>query len=123
MLGAMDAGAVIANRFEVLELAGRGGMGAVYKACDREGGGPVAVKVMRSDGAESVERFAREVQLLAQLRHPGIVRYLANGVLADGQPYLVMEWIEGETLATRLDRGPFSLGESVSVVRRIAEPL
>ena len=69
------------------------------------------------------ERFAREAQVLAELNHPAIVRYVAHGETAQGQPYLVMEWLEGEDLSQRLTRLRLSVRESLDVARRVAEAL
>ena len=101
----MKAGEVVGGRFVVLEQAELGGMGAVHRARDRETGAVLALKTLRLDavlvdGGEA--RFAHEVQALAELAHPGVVRYVAHGFGREGQPFLVMEWIEGQTLAARL---------------------
>ena len=89
----MDPGAVVADRFEIERLAGTGGMGEVYAARDRLTGEPVAVKVLV--GQRSPDRFVREANVLAELAHPGIVRYVAHGLATCGQHYLGMEWLEG----------------------------
>jgi serine/threonine protein kinase/tetratricopeptide (TPR) repeat protein len=93
----MRAGDLIDGRFEIGELVATGGMGRVYRALDRLDGRSVAVKVIRLSGDVAVERFGREVALMAELRHPGIVRYVAHGTLESG-PYLAMEWLEGKDL-------------------------
>src|SRR5688572_31087954 len=83
-------------------------MGVVYRATDRRGGAPIALKLLRAAdaGPESRERFAREAAALAALDHPGFVRYVDHGLTDDGGGYLAMEWLSGESLAARLDRGP-----------------
>src|SRR5258708_35687219 len=91
---------VVADRFVVERLAGRGGMGLVYRAVDRVSGEPVAIKVIADDEGDA-PRFAREAQLLAELDHPAIVRYVAHGATAEGKPYLVMEWLRGDELGPR----------------------
>src|SRR4051794_15946908 len=103
----MNPGTVVAERFEIERLAGSGGMGAVYRARDRTTGDAVAIKAIHAAGialASFVDRFAREAQLLAELRHPGVVRYVAHGSTGEGVPYLAMEWLEGEELSARLAR-------------------
>ncbi|HEV8321045.1 MAG TPA: protein kinase [Myxococcota bacterium] len=115
-------GDVLAGRFELIRLAGAGGMGDVYLARDRQGGALVAVKVLQA-GPHVAARFAREARALAELRHPGIVRYVAHGTVAEGRPYLAMEWLDGEDLAARLDRGPLPLADGVALARRVAEAL
>ncbi len=100
-------------------------MGDVYRAHDLRRGGVVALKILRQRAANlhGAERFAQEAALLAELRHPGVVAYVAHGETAQGQLYLAMEWLEGEDLAKRLGRGPLSVDESLLLLRRTAEAL
>ena len=69
-----------ADRFELKSQAGTGGMGTVYQAVDRESGQVVAVKILHGKSVTDAARFDQEATLLAELRHPGIVRYVAHGV-------------------------------------------
>lgn len=117
----MGSESPVAGRFEVLGIAGSGGMGAVLRARDLVTGEPIALKVLRGQDAEA--RFELEARILSELRHPGIVRYVAHGKDADGFPYLAMEWLDGEDLAARLARESLTVGESVELVRRAAEAL
>src|SRR4051812_34423060 len=110
----MQSGDVVADRFEIERLAGTGGMGAVFRARDRLTGEPVAVKVL-ADPRGNAERFAREGRVLAELRHPGIVRYVAHGTTPSGELYLAMEWLDGEDLADRIARAPLTIKESVTI--------
>jgi tetratricopeptide (TPR) repeat protein/tRNA A-37 threonylcarbamoyl transferase component Bud32 len=110
---------VIADRFELESLAGRGGMGTVWKARDRKTGGLVAVKLMT---AGNRARFTREAEVLADLEHPRIVRYVAHGVV-DDVPYLAMQWLDGIDLAKRLRIGELDLDEAIAVARYTAEAL
>jgi tetratricopeptide (TPR) repeat protein len=104
--------------------AASGGMATVYRAWDRQAGAPVAIKVLHAQGSEESERLAREAGLLAELVHPGIVRYVAHGTTALGAPFLAMEWLEGETLAERFASGHrLALGDAVALVARVAEAL
>ena len=73
-------------------------MGRVFRARDRASGETVAVKLMSEDHECHTERFEREIEVLAELTHPGIVRHVCHGVMASGAPFLVMEWLEGEDL-------------------------
>ncbi len=116
---------LIAKRFAIETLANTGGMGAVYRAKDLQSGDLVAIKVLHvSVGTlDEADRFAREVQILAELRHPAIVSYISHGVLETGQPYMVMEWLAGEELSRRLSRGPLSPRESLMLIRRITQAL
>ncbi|HEX5058845.1 MAG TPA: serine/threonine-protein kinase, partial [Kofleriaceae bacterium] len=119
----MKPGEVVEDRFALERVAGSGGMGTVYRAIDRTTGTPVAFKVLRSASQDAASRFAREVRILSSLRHPGIVRYIADGRTADGEMWLAMEWLDGESLNQRLARTGVSASESVELVRRVAEAL
>jgi serine/threonine protein kinase len=68
-------------------------------------------------------RFALEGRLLQQLRHPTIVRYVDHGVADSGEPYVAMEWLDGETLAERLRRTRLTVAETLQLGSRIAEAL
>ena len=68
-------------------------------------------------------RFDHERRALTRLSHPSIVRYVAHGLSASGQPYLAMEWLEGEDLASRLSRGSLTIDESIELAIRVAEAL
>jgi serine/threonine-protein kinase len=114
---------VVEGRFEIDRLAGAGGMGEVYRAVDRQTGAPVALKILHARNAESIERFAREAQLLAELSHPGIVRFIHSGTTRTGEGFLVMEWLDGEGLGDRLSRGRITIPEAVALGRRVAEAL
>jgi tetratricopeptide (TPR) repeat protein len=122
-LAGMQRGAIVGGRFTVDRLAGTGGMGSVYLARDRGTGELVALKVLSSSGRQDLERFAREGRLLAELKHPGIVRYVAHGATVAGEPYLAMEWLEGEDLEARLARRGLTVAESVALGLRVAEAL
>lgn len=119
----LDSGDLVDARFEVEFCAGVGGMGRVYRCRDATTGRSVALKVMAAVGEANRERFAREVRLLSELRHPGIVRYVAHGVLPDGDPYLVMEWVDGEALGGRICGEPLSVRDAVSLARRLCDAL
>jgi tetratricopeptide (TPR) repeat protein len=117
-----NVGEVIAERFELVELAFSGGIGEIWKARDAVSGATVALKTVK--GARTAEeRFTREAMALAKLSHPSIVRYLAHGASPSGQRWLVMEWLEGEDLATRLSRAPLDVDESLELCRRVSEGL
>src|SRR4051794_11723683 len=97
-------------------------MSIVYRARDKHTGALVALKVLQ--GSDQLgARFARESRVLAELSHPGIVRYVAHGATAAGQRYLAMEWLDGEDLAERLIRGGLTARESVVLATRVAEAL
>jgi serine/threonine-protein kinase len=120
-------GTVLAERYRIHDLVGRGGMGAVYRAEHLALGNTVAVKVLRASHgahADMVRRFQREAVAASQIRHPGIVEVTDFGRTEDGRFYLAMELVEGETLARRLARlGPFPPAEAMSLVRELARAL
>jgi tetratricopeptide (TPR) repeat protein len=118
----MGPGDVLADRFEIERVAAAGGMGRVYEAADRRGG-RVAVKVLLEHVPEHAERFVREAAILEGLDAPAIVKYVAHGRTSENVPYLVVEWVQGESLKARLDRGRLDLAESALLVRRIASGL
>lgn len=115
----------VAGRFVIETLAGQGGMGMVFRARDLRTEGLVALKVLPigSSPLQDTERFMRECQTLALLRHPGIVSYIAHGEVQPGQPFLVMEWLDGESLAQRLSRQSLGLSEVLGLGTRIASAL
>jgi len=113
---------VIADRFEIERLVGSGGMGEVFRAKDRLTGGAVAVKVLHASQRDT-ERFRREGQILAEISHPRIVKYVAHGVGDGSRPFIAMEWLEGEDLGERLTRSGLGLRDTLRLARRVAEGL
>jgi eukaryotic-like serine/threonine-protein kinase len=111
--------------YEVVGPLGAGGMGEVYLARDTKLGRRVALKVLPDmfvKDADRVARFEREAKMLAALNHPHIAA-LHGMDQADGRHFLVMELIEGETLAERLQRGALPVNDALIVARQIAEAL
>lgn len=114
---------VVDKRFAIISLAGKGGMGEVYRARDETTSRDVALKLFTERDAEAAGRFSREAEALQRLEHPAIVTHVAHGFAKDGTPYLAMEWLEGEDLSDRLVRGPLSVEETLTVGTRIAGAL
>src|SRR5262245_25894394 len=111
--------------YKILAAAGAGGMGEVYKAADTRLNRTVAIKVLParfSEDAEMKQRFEREAQTIAALNHPHICTLYDVG-RQDGAEFLVMEYLEGETLAARIARGPMPLDEALKVAIAIADAL
>jgi len=111
--------------YKVLAPLGAGGMGEVYRAQDTRLGRDVAVKVLPQDLAATPEvraRFEREARTISQLHHPRICTLFDVGN-QDGMEYLVMELLDGETLAQRLEKGPLPMPEVWVLGRQIAEAL
>ncbi|MHB8419933.1 MAG: serine/threonine-protein kinase [Myxococcales bacterium] len=119
----MKPGDLVDGRFSLLQPVGSGGMGTVFRATDRSTGQTVAVKLLRVTESAQLRRFEREAELLRDLVHPGIVRYVAHGRADDLEPYLAMEWLEGEDLGHRLTRAGLEPRQAIEVVARAAEAL
>ena len=120
----LEAGHKLAY-YEILEPIGRGGMGEVYKARDGKLGRDVAIKVLPEEFSRDKKRslrFEREARLLAQLNHPNIAT-LHGLEEDDGRLFLVMELVEGETLAERIRKGPIPVDEAIPLFIQIAEGL
>jgi tetratricopeptide (TPR) repeat protein len=96
-------------------------MGDIFKGIDQETGEPVAIKLLRTGAsAHDRARFGRELAILADLRHPNIVQYIAHGTWHDGRLFFAMEWLDGEDLSQRQRRAPLGMRDAVEVVRRAA---
>jgi serine/threonine-protein kinase len=122
---ALAKGSLVAGKYRVLEEIGRGGMGVVYRAEDTKLARQVAIKVLPeafTADPERLARFEREARVLASLNHPNIAA-IYGVEEADGKRFLVLELVEGETLADRLSRSALSLEETLEVCRQIAEGL
>ena len=121
----LSVGSRVSGRYEILAVAGQGGMGTVFRAADLTSGDPVAIKVLAQQHSQASdrERFLREASILASLRHPGIVSHVDHGFCAPDVPFLVMEWLTGEDLASYLGRVRLSLSQSLTLARKVAEAL
>ena len=111
--------------YEIIDLLGAGGMGEVYRALDSGLGREVAIKVLPQAVAlhpERLARFEREARLLASLSHPNIA--VVHGLERSSDSYyLVMELVQGHTLAERLARGPLPIGDALATMKQVAEGL
>ena len=119
-------GVVIADTYLVESLLGQGGMGAVWLAShQRLAGRKVAIKVLHgaAPGDELLTRFRHEAEAAAKIGHAHIVATLDYNTLPTGQPYIVMEHLEGEPLSARLARGAFEPVEAVRLLTQIAQAL
>ncbi|MCI0491072.1 MAG: serine/threonine protein kinase, partial [Blastocatellia bacterium] len=113
------------GRFDIRRTLGAGGMGEIFEAYDTELQRVVAVKVLASKYVEDEtmkQRFLREARMASQLNHPNIATIYEIGEAA-GNPYIIMEYVEGETLAARLTDGPLDLEIVVAVGKQSAEAL
>src|SRR6266498_2314153 len=112
-LAGVLVGRTIENKYRLDSLLGTGGMGAVYEATRLHIGDKVAVKILHPEQGtdpHAAERFRREAQIAARLKHPNAVSIYDFGVSADGLMYLVMELVEGQSLRKIINRhGPLSI--------------
>ena len=112
--------------YDILDKLGEGGMGSVYKACHRDSGEIVAIKTMPAHLTTNtvlVRRFEQEFHVSRTLEHPNIVRSIDFG-RHNNAPYLVMEFVEGESLGNRLERlGKIAEPEAVRIIAQVAKAL
>src|SRR6266568_819381 len=122
----LTPGAVLGQRYVILQILGQGGMGAVYKARDREVDRVVALKVIRPDLAGNssiIDRFKQELVLSHQVTHKNVVRIYDLGE-ADGVKFITMEYIEGKDLRTLIqETTAFSPEEAVEIMRQVCRAL
>jgi WD40 repeat protein len=125
-----QGGELVASRYQIVRLIGRGGMGEVYEAEDLELRAKVALKLVRPEMAEEpevLERFKRETQLARRVTHPNVCRIFDLGYHVTGPAsrisFLTMELLYGETLSDRLTRGRIDTAEALSLVRQLAAGL
>ena len=118
---------IIAGRFKIECEIGTGGMGTVYRATHLGLERPVAVKIIRSEFAtdrDVTDRFLREARTMAKLRHPHAAMIFDAGSLPDGRQFIIMEYVEGETLSQALAReGRFTPSRAVSIAMQICDVL
>ncbi len=111
--------------YEIIELQGQGGMATVFKAYHEALDRYVAIKALNPahiDDPNFLVRFQREARVVAHLEHPNIVP-IYDAAEFDGRPYLVMKFIEGETLKQRLKRGHLSLDEGIHIIKAVSQAL
>src|SRR5215470_14512600 len=110
---------------EITALLGKGGMGEVYRATDTKLKRDVAIKILPEEFSrdpDRVSRFKREAQVLASLNHPNIAA-IYDLQEADGAQFLVLELVEGETVADRITRGPIPVEEALNIAKSVCEAL
>ena len=120
-------GKCLEDRYEVERLIGEGGMGSVYQVRHTTLDRRFALKALKHELANEdalAERFLREARATAAIKHPGVVQITDFGKLKTGEPFFVMELLEGETLATRIRaRGPMSPRNVVGIAKQICDAL
>jgi serine/threonine-protein kinase len=120
---ALTKGSLVAGKYRIIDEIGRGGMGVVYNAEDTTLARRVAIKVLPeifTGDPERMARFEREAKILASLNHPNIATI--HGLEeTDGKRFLIMELVEGDTLAERIGRGPLPVEETLKICLQITE--
>jgi serine/threonine-protein kinase len=120
--GRFVPGTLVAGRYRIVSLLGRGGMGEVYRATDLTLSQPVALKFLPDSGPDhqrALERFHSEVRIARQVSHPNVCRVYDVGE-ADGMPYISMEYVDGEDLASLLQRiGRLPADKALEIARKI----
>lgn len=118
-------GRSIDGRYRIDGLIGVGGMGSVYSATRLLIGDVVAIKILHTErmDANSSERFRREAQAAARLKHPNAVSIYDFGISTDGLQYLVMEFLEGESLRERTKHGPLDFTETAEITSQVCAAL
>jgi tetratricopeptide (TPR) repeat protein len=132
-LGVFSTGQTLAGRYSVVRYISHGGMGEVYEAQDQELTERVALKTLLPEIARDermIARFKQEIQLSRKIAHPNVcrvfdlARHPADGVSPDVVYFLTMEFLQGETLSSRLDRhGPMSMADSLPLLEQMAQAL
>ncbi len=125
LVGARMGERLIAGKYRLDRRLGRGGMGAVYSATHLELDRPVAIKLLLPEytaDTQALERFRREARAAARLNHLHVADTYDYGAMPDGEAYIAMELIEGDTLRERLNKiGRFPIGEAVTIARQVAD--
>jgi serine/threonine protein kinase len=123
----MLADSEISKQYEVLSVLGQGGMSIIYKARHRQMDRLVAIKILQPQLAASeqhLKRFTREAEVLSRFDHPNIVKVWSYGIIEGTKPYLVMEFIDGQTLASLLkEKGPLAIERFITVFELVLKGL
>ncbi len=122
----LTVGALFAGRYQIVEDLGKGGMGRVYKALDKEIGERVALKILKPEIAadeQTIERFRNELKTARQISHKNVCRMFHLG-REQGTHYITMEYVSGEDLKSTVMRvGPLSVGKTISIISQVCEGL
>ncbi len=121
----LKTGDIIQNRYRIVRLVGQGGFGAVYRAWDVNVSQPVALKENLGVDAEAQRQFEREATLLAGLRHPNLPRVTDHFIVPGQGQYLVMDYVEGKSLAALLTErgGPLPEADAVAWIQQVCDAL
>jgi len=125
--GASLAGNTLNNRYLIERELKRGGFGVVYLARDLQlHSRPVVIKVLLEDAYKSeyvVQKFRQEMEALSRIDHPGVVGIIDSGELADGKPFIVMQYVDGSTLRSVMKPEGMELEKSADIIRQIGRAL
>ena len=116
-------GRIVADRYRIDALIGKGGMGVVYRARQLNIDRDIAVKVLKRDklgDAPTLERFVREARIISRLKSPHTVTLIDVGEITDGDFFIAMEYLQGQTLRARLADGPLEATEACRIFEQIA---
>ena len=119
-------GQIVGGRFEVVRLIGKGGMGSIYEVRNTRLGRSFALKTLTGDGASDtavLQRFRREADVIARIKHPNIVEVIDWEQLSDGSPAMVMEYLQGEDLAKRIAGGPLQWPQIARIADQVLAAL
>jgi serine/threonine protein kinase len=123
----LEPGIVVAGRYRLTRLIGRGGMGAVWSAVDDSAARSVAIKTLvhlPAEGSDAAARLRREARAAARIDHPAVVEIFDAGVLDDGRPFIVMELIDGPSLLEAIGgRGLLALPVTLALLDRLLDVL
>jgi eukaryotic-like serine/threonine-protein kinase len=125
-MGRVSPGTLLQGTYCIGRLLGTGGMGEVYEATHRRLSGRYAIKLLLRELAlrpDAFARFRREAEITSALHHPNIVQVIDFNLMDDESPYLVMEFLDGVDLSTRLEQGPLPLSAALPLVKQIASAL
>jgi len=122
-----DAGEIVDGRYRIVDRLGAGGMGATYRAIDEQTGKTVVVKIpslaLIGDPA-TFSRYQRELEIGQRLEHPGIQKLIASGQLRGGAPYMVLDYVPGESMRAYLSaHAPLPIDEAVRLAAELADTL
>jgi len=125
VLEGLRPGMRFADRVEIIRPIGAGGMGAVYLGTDQLTGRLIAVKLIHRTvaTADAMHRFLAEASTAAAISHPGIIKTIHVDVSADGQLYILLEYVEGQAIDQRLVRGPLGAGKAARIGAAVADAL
>lgn len=119
-------GTMFAKRYRIDAFIGRGGMGSVYRVFDTEDNLEMALKILNKESAaegDGAERFKREIEILAKLKHPAVPKVFGWGVI-DKEMYFVCEYIDGQDLKTIItEKGPWKPNDAAELVAKVADVL